>query len=146
APVDATADVPPDFSIVRQDFQGLPVWRMINRLGQQRLRDSYVRPAAEAAFRDALREIKPDVVHFQHLIHLSATLPEICRELGVPSIMTVNDYWALCARVQFIRPDGIRCEENQGLGCLLCVKNTHLDRIGAARRAGSALRPLAAVG
>jgi hypothetical protein len=39
----------------------------------------------------------PDIVHFQHLIHLSVTLPEICRELGVPSLITVNDYWA-CAR------------------------------------------------
>jgi len=146
APAGAAPDAPPDFTIDRQDFQGLPVWRMINRLGQQRLRDSYVRPAAEAAFRDALREIKPDIVHFQHLIHLSVTLPEICRELGVPSLITVNDYWALCARVQLIRPDGVRCEENQGLGCLLCVKDTHLDRIPLARRFRPVLAPLAALG
>jgi len=146
APAGAAPDAPADFTIDRQDFQGLPVWRMINRLGQQRLRDSYVRPAAEAAFRDALREIKPDIVHFQHLIHLSVRLPEICRELGVPSLITVNDYWALCARVQLIRPDGVRCEENQGLGCLLCVKNTHLERIPAARRFGAMVRPLAAIG
>lgn len=146
APPGAPADTPADFSMDRQEFQGLPVWRMINRLGQQRLRDSYVSPGAEAAFRAALQEIKPDVVHFQHLIHLSSTLPRICRELGVPSMMTVNDYWALCARVQLIRPDGVRCEENQGLGCLLCVKNTQLGRIPLARRFRPVLSPLAAIG
>ena len=141
----ATGTEPPraDFSVERQDFRGLPVWRMTYGLGQQQLRDSYQLPGAESAFRDVLDQVKPDVVHFQHLIHLSAGLPLICRELGVPTVMTVNDYWALCARVQLIRPDGVRCEENQGLGCLLCVKERTYDRIPIARRILPALRPMA---
>jgi len=136
---------PEDFSLARAEFQGLPVWRMSHRLRHQRLRDTYDQPRAEAAFREVLRDVNPDVVHFQHLIHLSARLPLVCRELGLASLITVNDYWALCARVQFIRPDAVRCDENQGLGCLVCVKGTALDRIDAARRFLPALRPLAPI-
>jgi glycosyltransferase involved in cell wall biosynthesis len=132
-----------DFSVELREFRGLPVWRLTHRLQHQRLRDSYHQPRVDAAFRTLLAEIRPDVVHFQHLIHLSAGLPLICREHGVPSLLTVNDYWALCARVQLIRPDGVRCEENQGLGCLLCVKERSYDRIASARRVLPALLPIA---
>jgi hypothetical protein len=45
--------------------------------------------------------------------------------------------------VQLIRPDGVRCEENMGAGCFLCVKDKWLERIPAARTAGAMLGPLA---
>ena len=112
----------PDFSIEASEFQGVRVFRMTNRIAHQRIRDSYLQPKADAAFRKLLLELSPDVVHFQHLIHMSAGLPAVCRELGIPTVVTVNDYWALCARVQLIRPDGVRCPKNQGLGCLPCIK------------------------
>ncbi|CAN5609593.1 hypothetical protein BH23GEM9_BH23GEM9_23380 [soil metagenome] len=145
APADrAVADGgPPDFTVQHEKLQGLPVFRMIHRLQHENLRASYDQPRAAAAFRQVVLEFRPDVVHFQHLIHLSATLPRICRELGIASLITVNDYWAICARVQLIRPDGVRCEQNQGLGCLLCVKEHHYPLIPAAKRVLPLLAPLA---
>lgn len=133
---------PPDFSIAEGEFQGLPVWRMTHRLLQGSLRESYVQPKAETAFREVAGRFRPDVVHFQHLIHHSSTLPYVARELGLPSAITVNDYWALCARVQLIRPDGVRCEENQGLGCLLCVKDKNYKQVPAAKQVLPVLEPL----
>lgn len=136
---------PAEFSLAPGEFRGLPVWRMTHRLRHTRLRDSYHQPRAEAAFRDALLRIRPDVVHFQHLLHFSAGLPHVAREYGVPSIVTVNDYWALCARVQLIRPDGVRCDENQGLGCWLCVKDKDYTQIARARQVLPLGSPFAAL-
>ncbi len=134
---------PADFSVREDEFEGLRVLRLTNRARHLRLKDSYVDPRAEVAFRRVLERERPDVVHFQHLIHMSATLVEVARDEGLATLLTLHDYWALCARVQFIRPDGVRCEENQGAGCFLCVKDRSLDRIGAAKVAGALLGPVA---
>jgi glycosyltransferase involved in cell wall biosynthesis len=145
APASVAEGGPPDFAVGLTEFAGLPVWRMTHRLMHGNLRQSYHQPGAEAAFRQVVLKVRPDVVHFQHLIHLSASLPHICRELGVPSLITVNDYWALCSRVQMIRPDGVRCEENQGQGCLLCVQEKHYRQIPVARRLLPLFRPFVSV-
>lgn len=132
----------PDFAVAAEEFQGLRVLRMTHRLAHARLAESYRQPKAEAAFAAVLERERPDVVHFQHLIHLSAGCVDVARERGIPTVLTIHDYWAICARVQLIRPDGVRCEENQGAGCFLCVKERALDRIGAAKKAGSLLGPM----
>lgn len=136
---------PEDFSIEESTFQGLRVLRMTHRLEHRRLRDSYQSDRAEGAFARVLETEKPDLVHFQHLIHMSAGLVHVARELAVPTMITCHDYWALCARVQLIRPDGVRCEENMGAGCFLCVKEKHLDKITVAKKAGSVLGPMGSV-
>lgn len=127
-----------DFAVVEDDFQGLRVLRLVHRLAHARLSESYRQPKAEAAFRRVLLAERPDVVHFQHLIHTSVGLPGVARELGLPTVITCHDYWALCARVQLIRPDGERCPSNMGAGCLLCVKENALGAVPLAKRVGDA--------
>lgn len=133
---------PADFSLREDEFRGLKVWRLTHRLEHGSMRESYHEPRVDAALRDVLLRYKPDLVHFQHLLHLSGSLPTVVREHGLPSVITVNDYWAVCARVQLIRPDGVRCEENQGMGCLVCVKNKPLSGIASARHTLAAVAPL----
>jgi glycosyltransferase involved in cell wall biosynthesis len=136
-------DAGADFSIQEDSFEGLRVLRLVHRLEHANLRESYQQPKVEEAFRRVLLELGPDLVHFQHLLHLSAGLVHVARELGLPTIVHCHDYWALCARVQLIRPDGQRCERNMGAGCLLCVKQQHLDQIGRIERLGKVFGPLA---
>ena len=132
----------PDFSVEETEFEGLRVLRMTHRLQHRNLRESYLQPEAEAAFRAVLREERPDLVHFQHLIHTSAGLVDVARGLGLPTIVHCHDYWALCARVQLIRPDGERCDENMGTGCLLCVKEQNLNHVPRMHRLDRLARPL----
>jgi glycosyltransferase involved in cell wall biosynthesis len=133
---------PEDFSLELGEFQGLRVWRMTHRLEHRRIRDTYAQPRAEQAFRELLARERPDVVHFQHLIHLSAGLVHVAKEFGLPTVLHCHDYWALCARVQLIRPDGVRCEENMGSGCFLCVKEHGLNHIGRLKRLDRAAGPM----
>jgi glycosyltransferase involved in cell wall biosynthesis len=135
----------PDFNVRETQFQGLRVLRMTNRLAHARLSDSFRQPKAEAVFRAVLERERPDVVHFQHLIHLSAGLVDVAADMGVPTLLTIHDYWSVCARVQLIRPDGVRCEENQGAGCFLCVKDRWLDAIPAAKKAGALFGSMASL-
>jgi glycosyltransferase involved in cell wall biosynthesis len=132
----------PDFSVVPGEFEGLRVLRLVHRLEHRSLRDTYERPEVDRAFRAVLDAERPDLVHFMHLIHLSAGLVDAARERGLPTLITCHDFWSICARVQLIRPDGVRCEENMGSGCFLCVKERNLGRIEALKRLDSAARPL----
>ncbi|MBK7877947.1 MAG: glycosyltransferase [Planctomycetes bacterium] len=133
---------PEDFSLTERTFQGLRLLRMTHRLEHRSIRDSYEQPRAEAVFRALLARERFDLVHFQHLIHLSAGLVRVAKEAGLATLLTCHDYWSLCARVQLIRPDGVRCEENMGAGCFLCVKEKHYERIPRAKRMDGLAAPL----
>jgi len=129
-------DERPDFHVEESEFQDLRILRMTHRLQHQSLRESYHQPRAEAVFRRVLLEERPDVVHFQHLIHTSAGLVHVAKEFGLPTVLTCHDYWAVCPRVQLIRPDGEICSENMGAGCYLCVKDTHMGKIPLLKKLG----------
>lgn len=124
----------PEFSLREDEFEGLRVLRMTHRLDHASLRESYVKEGPEAAFRQVLDRVQPDLVHFQHLIHLSARLVEIARGRGLATVVTCHDYWGLCPRVQMIRPDGSICSSNMGSGCFLCVKERGLDHVERAHK------------
>ena len=133
---------PADFHIEQGEFQGLRVLRWTHRLEHDSLRHSYLHPEAEESFRRLLRTEEPDLVHFQHLIHSSAGLVHVAKAAGLATVVHCHDYWALCARVQLIRPDGERCDGNQGLGCYACVKEQALPFVGTLARNSALAGPM----
>ncbi len=130
----------PEFTLRREEFQGLRVIRMTHRLEFADLRESYLRSGPEIAFREVLGEVQPEVVHFQHLIHMSAGLVDIAKSRGLATVVTCHDYWGLCARVQMIRPDGAICPKHMGSGCYLCIKERRLDRVDQAAKLDGTVR------
>ncbi len=129
----------PEFSLREDEFEGLRVFRMTHRLDHASLKESYVKEGPEATFRQVLDRVEPDLVHFQHLIHLSAKLVEIARGRGLATVVTCHDYWGLCPRVQMIRPDGSICPSNMGSGCFLCIKERGLTHVERAHKMDGAL-------
>lgn len=112
-----------DRSLFREDFDGFRVHRFVNHLAFAGVDETYRFAPAEAAFDRVLAQEQPDVVHLQHLIHLSTGLVDRCRAAGVPCIASLSDFWARCPRVQLIRPDRRNCTvPPPGLGCAACVK------------------------
>jgi glycosyltransferase involved in cell wall biosynthesis len=128
-----------DFSVREDEFQGLRVLRMVHRLEHGTMRMSYEQPKADAVLRRVLLAERPDLVHFQHLIHTSIGLVQVAQDFGLPTAITCHDYWALCARVQLIRPDGSICPSNMGSGCYLCVKEQGLEHVPRAARFDAAV-------
>jgi len=113
----------PDRTLLREDFDGFRVQRFVNRLAFAGVEETYRFAPAEAAFDRVLAQERPDVVHVQHLIHLSTGIVDRCRAAGVPCVLSLSDYWARCARVQLIRSDQSNCTRAPpGLGCAACVK------------------------
>jgi glycosyltransferase involved in cell wall biosynthesis len=84
--------------------------------------DTFANRDAEQAFERFLREINPDIVHFQHVMLLSYRLIEQARRYGLPVILTLHDYWFLCSVSQLVWPNAQVCRGKAlGLNCARCV-------------------------
>lgn len=66
-------------------------------------RDRYRHEAVDAAFVRMLQRFRPDVVHVQHLNHLSTSVVLQAPRAGVPVVFTLHDFWLMCPRGQFIQ-------------------------------------------
>lgn len=76
-------------------------------------------PWVRAQFERTLAEFRPDVVHVQHLLHLSSDLLEAAQARGIPTVVTLHDFWFLCPLVhpgpRTVHPAGAGVR--RGLAC-----------------------------
>lgn len=57
----------------------------------------------DEAFRGVLQKFKPDIVHVNHLNHLSVGILQEAKDEAIPIVYTLHDYWLACPRGQFIQ-------------------------------------------
>lgn len=109
----------------RYEYEGLTVHRFLHDSKSLEEQAS----AAEAEynnrifarwFRDYLIRFMPDVVHFFHLGLLSASVIDVCYELGVPMVMTPTDYWLICPNNQLRLPNNSPCKgpDSDSVNCM----------------------------
>jgi len=99
---------------------------------------SYRSRLVERSFARYLDRDRPDIIHFQHLFGLSCTLPRIARSRGIPTVLTLQDYWFMCSNIQLFKPDGQTCDGSRGWSCARCM-GTYRRRWLAPARPGLAL-------
>jgi glycosyltransferase involved in cell wall biosynthesis len=114
-----------EFSSFREEANGLKVTRVVNNL--TRISDSriyYDNHFFDEAFIKTLNREKPDLVHFQHFIALSANLLKIAKEEGYPVVLTLHDFFALCHRIHLLKEDRRICKGPlYGLECVSCLNS-----------------------
>ncbi|MFO1052837.1 MAG: glycosyltransferase family 4 protein [Planctomycetota bacterium] len=138
---DLGRDDPP---LVVQDrpYDGCSVLRLRHWWGiepNDHLRD-YAHPLVAARFREVLRSLRPDVVHFFHLRNLGSDLIQVAADAGARTVVHLMDFWFLCPRFTLLRSDGALCDgpPDGGLGCARC----HAPDLGGFTR-DPELAPLA---
>jgi glycosyltransferase involved in cell wall biosynthesis/SAM-dependent methyltransferase len=116
-----------DTGIVVERVPATRAYRLLGSVGG--FLDRFDNPDAHQAIRAVLGQMRPDVVHIQHLLHLSAQLIPECRNRGIPVVATLADYWFICHRVRLELPDGTVCEgPRRGWNCCGCLKTSRLVR------------------
>jgi GT2 family glycosyltransferase/glycosyltransferase involved in cell wall biosynthesis len=108
--------------------------------------DSYAHPALLAVAMREIAAIAPDIVHAQHLTCLSTGLPRAVHRLGIPFVLTLNDYWLICHRGQLFDSSHRRCDGPFDDGCGSCVPTGALaapEVFRAGRRARVSAIPFA---
>lgn len=114
----------PDLTVREREHEGVRVFELVNNLHYQDPRQSWDLPAATTAFRTVVKDLQPDLIHFQHLLHFSVGCAEVARESGAGVVMTLHDYWLQCARFgQRIHVEGTVCYEIDRARCAQCLSH-----------------------
>jgi len=112
-----------EFSLSEEEVEGLRVTRVVNNL--TRITDPrilYDNHFFDDAFRAVLKREKPEIVHFQHFIALSAHLIRMAKEEGAAVALTLHDFFVLCHRIQLLKGDLRLCRGPlYGLECASCL-------------------------
>jgi glycosyltransferase involved in cell wall biosynthesis len=91
-------------------FKGIPV-REIGYRRQPRLQVCQVFDLR--IYRRIVRELertKPDLVHVHNVAGTSLAPFMACRKLGIPTVVTLHDFWLLCANNMLYRGHGVLCD------------------------------------
>lgn len=85
--------------------------------------DKSYHPGVSRAFAEIVDRERPDLVHVNHWLRLSRDLVRQAWRLGVPSIVTLHDFFATCPTIFRLLPDGAFCREAAGAAaCGRCLQ------------------------
>jgi len=113
-----------EFSVREEQVDGLAVVQIVNNHVQTStaLRFSYDNSFCDAPFLRLLERFCPEVVHFQHLAHLSVSLIPLAASLGYPTVLSLHDFFFPCHRIHLIDEQTRLCPgPEQGERCVPCL-------------------------
>lgn len=105
------------------DADGVRVVRVVNNLSHaSHFRLEYDHPFLDEAFQRVLTDTRPDVVHVQHVIHLSGSVLRAAAQLGYPVVLSLHDFFFACARIHLMDNHSRLCAgPDRGERCIACL-------------------------
>lgn len=105
-------------------YEGISVWRLYFDADQapDPFRQSFDNPAMGAWFAQFLAQVQPDVVHINSCYLLSVNTISVAKQLGLPVIVTLHDFWFVCPRITLLKPTGQVCAVPENVAeCAWCL-------------------------
>jgi glycosyltransferase involved in cell wall biosynthesis len=96
--------------------------RMINVKGlrNMRVRRNYYNPSFNPLFRDFVKKVRPDLIHFHAIQPFGATIIEETLKLSIPFCITMHDWWWFCPRLYLTDINFEVCFQSGKIDPLLC--------------------------
>ncbi|MHC4261465.1 MAG: glycosyltransferase [Planctomycetota bacterium] len=121
-------------SVEAREYEGLTVHELFNNLFYQSYEQTWDYPAVARTFANFLDDLRPDVVHFMHLMYLSVGCVEEAAA-RVPVFYTLHDYWLQCARFgQRVHSDRSICHTIDFRRCGECLVDFKYAQTPTERR------------
>ncbi|MCS6926811.1 MAG: glycosyltransferase [Candidatus Binatia bacterium] len=119
-----TAGEGEEFALREEWYEGIQVVRVRNTYTQHvSFRLFYDNTFFHLPFLRLLEQIRPEVIHFQHLAHLSVNLLPLAAALGYPTILSLHDFFFPCERIHLIDRELRRCPgPDRGERCIPCLQ------------------------
>jgi glycosyltransferase involved in cell wall biosynthesis len=109
--------------VAREELDGdVSVQRLDITFGaNQELSLWFDEPVLASYFETICDTWQPDLVHLVSG-YLMGTAPlDAARERGIPTVVTLTDFWFLCPTIQLLRGDGSLCQGPEALECARCL-------------------------
>ncbi|GAB4524226.1 MAG: glycosyltransferase family 4 protein [Anaerolineales bacterium] len=94
--------------VQRTEYEGVPVFRLYFNLqaAPDPFRWSWDNPWLGDFFREQFTAQKPDVFHVFSGYLMGARPLRVAQEMGIPTVISLTDFWFLCPRITMLRSDG----------------------------------------
>ncbi len=107
--------------------EGFPVHRLFYNLHDvtNPFEWSYRNPQLGAWIKAYLERTQPDLVHVNSGYLLGGTVAEAAFALGLPTVLTLHDYWFICPQITLLQRNGRICHEPVSEAtCAYCILST----------------------
>jgi GT2 family glycosyltransferase/glycosyltransferase involved in cell wall biosynthesis len=106
--------------------QGVRVRLVVNNFTARNplVRYSIRNPRIEGDFDRLLEQVKPDLLHVQHLIGHSVALMDRAAARGIPMLYHIHDFWSVCTRIQLLDHKRRVCDGPGLAKCAVCFPLT----------------------
>jgi glycosyltransferase involved in cell wall biosynthesis len=107
-----------------ETYEGISVWRLYFNLARAAnpFRQSFDNPAIGAWFAEFLNRERPDLVHMNSCYLLSVSTISATKQLQLPLIVTLHDFWFVCPRITLLKPTGQLCTVPEDVAeCAWCL-------------------------
>ena len=119
--------------MVKTDFvEGFPVWRLIvpdSKCLIERMDRESSETQLTGFYRSILNEWKPNLLHAFHLMRLTGSLIDQAHSYGIPTYLTLTDYWMICPTYQLFRHDESLCSMSNPHKCYSCLVSLYSKHI-----------------
>ena len=130
-------------AVARYEYEGVPVVSIDKNIFRNRdLADTYYQPSMRPVLRGILDDLKPDLVHVTHLVNHTAVLLEEVKDLGIPLVATLTDFFGFCYTCILQAVDGSLCSGPRAdrSNCVACWLKTLGTRPRASRLERAVIR------
>jgi glycosyltransferase involved in cell wall biosynthesis len=114
----------PRFEATRDTAFGYAVHRLSFNLAAETetLKASYHHHGVEAWTRRLIDDIRPDVIHVHSGYLLGGGVMSAARDCNIPTVVTLHDYWFICARITLLNPAATLCSGPESAAkCAWCL-------------------------
>jgi len=116
-----------EHSLRRGEWDGVPTIAATWKYGRAQFEETYSDPARERLFESVLSEVRPDIVHLQHLERFSIGVPGVARRNGLRVVYTLHEYALTCPRRGIrMMADLSLCEALDARRCAACILDTQV--------------------
>jgi glycosyltransferase involved in cell wall biosynthesis len=112
----------PEYAVREEQLDALRVVRINNTFKYARtFDDTYRNETIDGLASRAIDDFAPHVAHIHHLTCLSTGIVGQLATRGIPTFVTLHDYWLMCHRGQLLDVHYQRCENAEGSRAQMCT-------------------------
>lgn len=126
-PAHAAVD-PTDDAVERYRYDDFPVYAIVAvpPLSWEATGAAYDSRVSAERFAALMHELSPDLVHFTHIMHLGIGALRALLRTGVPYVVTLTDFFALCPRIILMDRAGRLCDGPLFNDCVWCMTGSRV--------------------